>query len=105
MRAVSEARAGGARLESLNDGSAVIVRGRPPRHLTHLILAALTMGAWAVIWVALELFGGERRELLSLNESGEVVRRRIRRWSWWTAVAVFVALGAVSAMLAIAQYG
>jgi hypothetical protein len=105
MRAIAEARAGGARLESLQGNSAVIVRGRPPTHTAHFLLTIVSLGVWGPVWVAWELFGGERRELLSLSESGEVARRNVRKWTWWTRVAILVALCMIPVMLAIWKYG
>ena len=105
MRAISEARTSGGRLQWLHDNSAVIVRGRPPNHTAHFLLTIVSLGVWGPVWVAWELFGGERRELLSLDESGAVVRRRIHRWTWWTTVAILVALAMVPAILAVWKYG
>lgn len=60
----------GYRVESQTDIQAVIVRGRRPNHLLHLILTVLTLGAWGIVWLCLAIFGGETRRTLSVDADG-----------------------------------
>ena len=62
----------GWRVESHTDFQVVLVKGRRPNHLLHLILTVLTLGLWAFVWLALVLFGGEQRTVLTADASGQV---------------------------------
>jgi hypothetical protein len=44
--------------------------GRRLNHVLHLILTVLTLGLWLVLWSLLGLFGGEKREVLRIDEWG-----------------------------------
>jgi len=62
------------RIESQSDYQAVLVRGRRPNHVLHLILSLLTLGFWAVfVWLPLVLFGGEKRSVITVDERGNVL--------------------------------
>jgi len=67
----------GGRLELREGESAVIVYGRPCNHLLHLLLSVFTLGIWAIVWLWLALTGGERREFVHVDESGETIVRRL----------------------------
>ena len=57
----------GWRVESQNDYSVTFVKGRRPNHLLHLILTLITVGLWGVlVWLPLVLFGGEKRQVVTL---------------------------------------
>jgi hypothetical protein len=60
----------GARVESQGDYQAVLVRGKPVNHVLQLILTIVTLGLWAVIWLALVIFGGEKRVVVTVDEYG-----------------------------------
>ena len=63
----------GYRVESQTDFQAVVVKGRRPNHLLHLILSILTAGIWFVfVWLPLMIFGGERRRVLTVDVSGKI---------------------------------
>jgi len=51
---------------------ALLVQGRRPNHLLHLILTVLTLGLWLFVWIGLAVFGGEKRMVLVVEENGEV---------------------------------
>ena len=55
----------GWRVESRTETQAVIVKGRRPNHILHLILTILTLGVWAIVWLMVAAFGGEKRKTLS----------------------------------------
>ena len=61
---------GSRRVESQTSVAAVLVRGNRINHILHLILTALTLGVWGLVWIALIAFGGERREMLTVDEWG-----------------------------------
>jgi hypothetical protein len=56
----------GYRVESKSDYSAVIVKGRRPNHLLHLVLTILTAGLWLFVWIGVAVFGGERRKVIQV---------------------------------------
>ena len=60
----------GWRVESSMAYQAVLVRGNRPNHLLHLILTCFTLGMWAIVWVAVWALGGEKREVVSIDEYG-----------------------------------
>ena len=60
----------GARVESQSDFQAVLVRGHRLNNTLHLILTLLTAGLWGIVWIALALFGGEKRSVAAVDEWG-----------------------------------
>ncbi len=60
----------GRRVESQSDFQAVLVRGHAVNHVLHLILTLVTAGVWVIVWVALALLGGEKREIIQVDEFG-----------------------------------
>ena len=69
-RAIHTQVAQGARVESQGDFSAVLVTGHRVNHVLHLILSLLTLFIWAIVWIALVIFGGEKRISVSVDEWG-----------------------------------
>ena len=56
----------GWRVESQTEEMAVMVKGKEPDYIVHLLLSLLTMGAWAVlVWLPLWGFKHERRRVLT----------------------------------------
>ena len=55
----------GYRVESLTPTQAVVVKGRRTNHLLHLILTLVTLGVWAIVWILVAIFGGEKRKVLT----------------------------------------
>jgi hypothetical protein len=47
-----------------------LVKGKPVNHILHLILTLVTVGFWSLIWIALVIFGGEKREVARVDEWG-----------------------------------
>lgn len=62
----------GMRVESQSDYQAVLVKGKKVNHWLHGILTFLTLGAWGIVWIAVALFGGETRKILSVDEFGNL---------------------------------
>ena len=69
-RAVHTQVAQGARVESQGDFNAILVRGHRPNHVLHLILTLITLGVWGIVWIAVVIFGGEKRMSVSVDEWG-----------------------------------
>jgi hypothetical protein len=69
-RAVSNEVRQGYRIESQSDYQAVIVKGKPVNHVLHLILTLVTVLLWSVVWIALAIFGGEKRGVIEIDEFG-----------------------------------
>lgn len=62
----------GARVESRDVTTAIIVSGRPVDHWMHGIISFFTYGLWLPVWIIVALAGGEKRKTLSVDEFGAV---------------------------------
>lgn len=71
-QAVANAVARGARVESQSDYQAVVVYGKRVNHVLHAILSLLMLGLWLIVWVLLAVTGGEKRNLIQVDEFGNV---------------------------------
>jgi hypothetical protein len=60
----------GWRVESQTDFQAVMVQGHRPNHLLHLLLTIFTFGLWGFVWIAVVAIGGEKREVIAIDEYG-----------------------------------
>lgn len=60
----------GWRVESQTDYQAVIVTGQRPNHILHLILTIVTLGLWGIVWIAIAIFGGEKRGVITIDDYG-----------------------------------
>lgn len=69
---VAMAVARGGRIQSQADYQAVLLYGKPVNHVLHLIITVLTLGLWVVIWLPLVVIGGEKRQMISVDEFGSV---------------------------------
>ena len=67
----------GWRMESQGDFQVVMVKGRRANHLLHVILSVLTAGLWLIVWFCLVVFGGEKRQMLVLDEFGNVTKQGV----------------------------
>lgn len=76
--AVSAHVASGYRVESQTDFQAILVTGRRPNHLLHLVLSILTLGLWLLVWLLVVVLGGEKRKVLTVDEFGTVLQRKGR---------------------------
>jgi hypothetical protein len=73
---VQDAVAHGGRIQYADQFSAVVVYGHPVNHVLHLLITILLLGLWLIVWLIIALTGGEKRELISVDEWGRVSRRR-----------------------------
>ncbi len=63
----------GWRVESQSDQMAVVVKGKRPNHVLHLILTIVTAGLWGLfVWLPLSLMKHEQRMVLTVGEDGSV---------------------------------
>jgi len=76
-RTVSTQVASGARIESQSDFQAVVIRGKPVNHVLHLILTLVTLSVWAIVWIALAIFGGEKRSMVTVDEYGNAAVQKV----------------------------
>ncbi|MDE2815077.1 MAG: hypothetical protein OXK81_00040 [Chloroflexota bacterium] len=67
----------GWRVESQGDFQAVMVKGKRPNHLLHVILSVLTAGFWLIVWLCVVVFGGEKRQMLTVDEFGNVTKQGV----------------------------
>lgn len=66
----------GYRIESRSEYSTVLVKGRRPNHLLHLILTIVTFGWWLFVWLWVAVLGGERRVSLHVDKFAQVHKRK-----------------------------
>jgi hypothetical protein len=69
----------GRRIESQTEFQAVLVEGQPVNHVLHAILTFLTCFLWGIVWAILAGTGGEKRELLVVDEYGQVQIQQLGR--------------------------
>ncbi len=72
-RTVMTFTAQGWRVQSQTATQAQLVKGHRTNHILHLILTIITLGVWAIVWLAMVILGGEKHKLVSVNEYGQVV--------------------------------
>lgn len=68
---------GGARIESQSDYQAVVVTGKKVNHLLHFIIGLFTLGFWWIIWLILGLTGGEKRQIIAVDEFGNATNQHV----------------------------
>ena len=66
----------GWRVETYGPDQVVMVRGRRPNHVLHLLLSIVTLGLWLPVWAILALTQGEKRQVLTAMPDGCVVNSR-----------------------------
>jgi hypothetical protein len=76
-RTLSGQFANGARIESQSDFQAVVITGKPVNHVLHLILTLVTLLTWGVVWIALAIFGGEKRSMVTVDEYGNAAVQKV----------------------------
>jgi hypothetical protein len=65
------------RTENRSEFQATIVKGKRIHHVLHLILTIVTLGTWAIVWILLAIFRGEKRQLVTVDDFGNVVATSI----------------------------
>jgi hypothetical protein len=69
--------AGGARIESQGDFQAVVVRGHRVNHLLHFFIGLFTLGLWWIVWFFIAIFGGEKRQMINVDQFGNVFVQKV----------------------------
>ena len=69
--AVQQLVAQGWRVESEAVNHAVLVGGRRPNHILHLLLCIPTVGVWLPVWAFIAWRGGERRCQVTVSRFGD----------------------------------
>lgn len=67
----------GGRVESQNDTSAVMIYGKPVNHVLHFLITLFTVGLWLFVWMAVAIFGGEKRKMVVVDEFGNVQVQKV----------------------------
>ena len=67
----------GFRVESQQDFQAIIVKGKPINHTLHLVASLLTVGVWLIGYLIILGVGGETREMIQVDEWGNVARQKL----------------------------
>jgi hypothetical protein len=67
------AAARGLRIESQSDFQAVLVEGKAVNHVLHAILTIFTCLLWGIVWAILAGTGGEKRQMVVVDEFGNVL--------------------------------
>jgi hypothetical protein len=68
--------AGNTRIESQSDTMAVLVRGKRVNHILHFLLGFPTIGCWWLVWAFFLIFGGEKREVVTIDDYGNVLTQK-----------------------------
>lgn len=69
-RAVLKYASWGWRVQTQTATQAQLVKGHRTNHILHLILTIITLGIWAIVWICLAVFGGEKHKLIAVDEYG-----------------------------------
>lgn len=71
------AAARGLRIESQSDFQAVLVEGKPVNHTLHAILTIFTCLLWGIVWAIIAATGGESRQMVVVDEFGNVIWQKL----------------------------
>jgi hypothetical protein len=71
------AAARGRRIESQSEFQAVLVDGKPVNHVLHAILTIFTCLLWGIVWAIITVTGGEKREMVVVDEFGNVLWQKL----------------------------
>jgi len=67
----------GLRVESQSDFQAVLIEGQKVNHTLHAILTLFTCFLWGIVWAIIAGTGGETREMIVVDEYGNVQHQRL----------------------------
>src|SRR5258707_15045189 len=71
------AAARGLRIESQSEFQAILVKGQPVNNTLHAILTIFTCLLWGIVWAVIAATGGEKREMIVVDEFGNVQYQRL----------------------------
>jgi hypothetical protein len=69
--------AAGGRVESQSDFQAVLTNGKKVNHVLHFLIGFITVGLWWLVWIALAITGGEKREMVTVDDYGNVAVQKL----------------------------
>lgn len=69
--------ASGGRIESQGDFQAVVVHGHRVNHLLHFFIGLFTLGLWWIVWFFIAIFGGEKRQMINVDQFGNVYVQKV----------------------------
>jgi hypothetical protein len=69
--------ASGARIESQGEFQAVVVKGHRVNHLLHFFIGFITFFLWWIVWLVLAIVGGEKRQLINVDQFGNVFVQKV----------------------------
>ena len=55
----------------------MIVKGKPINHALHIIVSIFTAGIWLIGYAIIAATGGEKRELVVVDEFGNLSRQKL----------------------------
>jgi hypothetical protein len=67
----------GLRIESQTDYQAVLIEGQKVNHTLHAILTIFTCLLWGIVWAVIAATGGEKREMIVVDEYGNVQHQKL----------------------------
>ncbi len=65
----------GGRLLARHESTAVVM-GKPVNHALHLLLTICSIGIWAPVWLLITAVSGQRRQILTVDQYGQVRQQR-----------------------------
>jgi hypothetical protein len=65
----------GGRLLARHESTAVVMC-KPVNHALHLLLTICSIGIWAPVWLLITAVSGQRRQILTVDQYGQVSQRR-----------------------------
>lgn len=71
------AAARGLRIESQSEFQAILIKGQPVNNTLHAILTIFTCLLWGIVWAVIAATGGEKREMIVVDEFGNVQHQRL----------------------------
>jgi hypothetical protein len=76
-RQIQNSVAQGTRVQSQSEYQAVMAKGKAVNHVLHVLITVFTLGLWLPVWLILALTGGEKREMITVDEWGNVAVQKL----------------------------
>jgi hypothetical protein len=92
----------GWQIESRTENLASLRSGRPINHVLHLLLSLITCGVWALVWLYLAIFQGEKHKTISTRDADrppQAVK------PWYQDQRFLIAVAIVVLLIVIASIG
>ena len=62
--------ANGYSVQSRSATQVILVRGRRPNHILHLLLTVFTIGSWGIVWIILTVTNRPQTKVITIGEHG-----------------------------------